>query len=157
MIYSCQNLIKKMLKRNGFILSVTVVLLLGMLPFNVFAASSSAGTVTSEVAVPESSKKWVSELTYEDRVAYEGMLKMKNSFQASLEFLPKDFHPEDSQYRTQVSKISLVFIVFGAIVLLPILLFVILRFACKKCVGPIKASQVTRTYRNLTWLIMSKA
>lgn len=87
---------------------------------------------------------------------YESYLDLKNSFQASLEYLPKTFHPEKDDYQQKVSLILIGFMVLAGFVLILDLIFLIMRFCCKKCVGPIKSSQVTRGYRNFTWILMGK-
>lgn len=87
---------------------------------------------------------------------YESYLDLKNSFQASLEYLPKTFHPEKDDYQQKVSLILIGFMVLAGFVLFLDIIFLIMRFCCKKCVGPIKSSQVTRGYRNFTWILMGK-
>jgi hypothetical protein len=104
--------------------------------------------------IPESSKKWNSSVSYEERQNYESYLDLKNSFQSSLEYLPKTFHPEKNDYQQKVSLILFAFMVLAGFVLFLDLIFLIMRFCCKKCVGPIKSSQVTRGYRNFTWILM---
>lgn len=118
--------------------------------------SVNPSTPAGQVSIPESSKKWKSLVSYEDRTVYEAMLIMKDSFQASLEVLPKSFQPEDESYIKHVAVIAIGFSVFAGIALVLIGLFLVLRFCCNKCVGPIKSSQVTRAYRNITWFLMSK-
>ncbi len=107
--------------------------------------------------IPESSKKWNSSVSFEERQIYESYLELKNSFQASLEYLPKTFHPEKDDYQQKVSLILIGFMVLAGFVLFLDLIFLIMRFCCKKCVGPIKSSQVTRGYRNFTWILMGNA
>ncbi len=109
----------------------------------------------NQLAVPESSKKWKSTVKYEERNEYEKLLKQKASFQISLSFLPKAYKPESADYLKTVASIILVFCVIAAFSFVLFTIFLILRFCCKKCVGPIKASQVSRAYRNVTWFLMS--
>lgn len=145
-----------MVKGNGFIFRVSTILLLLIFSSSGTVRSQSAAAYNDQVAVPESSKKWKSQVPYDERAAYEQMLKLKQSFQASLSFLPSSFQPQNSQYTVDVAKISIIFLAIGGVILLLIFIFLILRFCCKKCMGPIKASQITRTYRNFTWFVMSK-
>ena len=119
-------------------------------------ANGTSAATSNQVAIPESSKKWKSRVIYEERQEYEKMLKMKNSFQASLSFLPKSYMPESKEYLSKVSMIALVFLVLSGLFFVLIIIFLILRFCCNKCKGPVKTSQVTRAYRNITWFLMSK-
>lgn len=120
------------------------------------ASDSNSNTPSGIVSIPESSKKWTSNLTTDERQQYESMLDMKNSFKISLTFLPKSFRPDDLQYKINIQKVIGIFLGFAIVTILLIFIFMILRFCFKKCVGPVKSSQVTRAYRNITWLIMSK-
>lgn len=83
------------------------------------------------------------------------MLRMKNSFAAQIGLPPKTFRPEDLDYLTKVARIAIAFTIASFIILALIIAFCILRFGFKKCMGPIKMSQVTRSYRNITWIVMS--
>ncbi len=120
------------------------------------ASDSNSNTPSGIVSIPESSKKWTSNLTTDERQQYESMLDMKNSFKISLTFLPKSFRPDDLQYKINIQKVIGIFLGFAIVTILLIFIFMILRFCFKKCVGPVKSSQVTIAYRNITWLIMSK-
>jgi hypothetical protein len=115
----------------------------------------NSNPLNGNVKIPESSKKWTSNLSYEQRRQYENMLDMKNSFKISLYFLPPNFRPEDKNYRRDVQKVVVIFLAVATLITILILIFLILRFGFKKCLGPTKSSQVTRTYRNLTWLVLS--
>lgn len=84
------------------------------------------------------------------------MLVLKNSFKKSFKTLPQSFRVEDSKYITSIGQVTFAFSAFGFIILFLILIYIALRFCCKKCVGPIKINQITRTYRNITWVLMSK-
>ena len=118
--------------------------------------NNSTFNPSDQVSIPESSKKWTSKVSYEERQQYESMLLLKKSFQGSLNFLPISFHPESSEYVAKVGIILEGFIAISLFVLTLIILYLIMRFGCKKFIGPIKSSQVTRSYRNLTWILMSK-
>ena len=83
------------------------------------------------------------------------MIKLKESFKRTFQSLPKSFRIEDFDYIYSVGQVASAFIIFGLSILFFIILYLILRFGCKKCVGPVKASHVTRFYRNLTWFILS--
>jgi hypothetical protein len=109
------------------------------------------------VKIPESSKIWVSNLEKEQRNQYESMLEKKNSFKISLFFLPKTFRPDDTTYQRDVQKVVILFLAIATLITILILVFLILRFGFKKCLGPTKSSHVTRGYRNVTWLVMSKS
>lgn len=108
------------------------------------------------VAIPASSKNWNSSLTLEERNQYELMINLKSSFAVSLEFLPKTFEPESAQYLIDVGKISFGFGIIAGFVLLLVFFYLMLRFCCKKCIGPVKTSQVSKKYKKITWVLLSK-
>jgi len=83
------------------------------------------------------------------------MIDLKNSFASTLTYLPQHFEPENPEYLQRVFQIMVnFFYAVGAIGFL-VLVYLVLRFCCKKCVGPVKMSQITRSYRNTTWIILS--
>jgi hypothetical protein len=83
------------------------------------------------------------------------MIQLKESFKRSFPSLPKTFRIEDYDYLYSVGQVATAFIIFGLVILFFIILYLILRLGFKKCIGPVKASQVTKFYRNLTWFILS--
>ncbi len=84
------------------------------------------------------------------------MLELKFSLQTSLEFLPKRFEPESPDYLLEIGHIVALFVAFGGVILFLIICFLVLRFGFNKCTGPKKTSQITKGYRNITWVLMSK-
>jgi hypothetical protein len=108
-----------------------------------------------QLATPELSKNWKSLISYEDRKYYEDLLLIKKSFQVSLPFLPQEFHPESKTYYDQINTILFGFLIVSGVVTLLVLTYLAMRFCCNKCIGPIKSSQITKSYRNLTWIFMS--
>jgi hypothetical protein len=100
--------------------------------------------------------KWNSKLTEGERLSYKKMINLKNSFAASLPYLPQFFQPEDPKYLEKVFQIMINFFYFVGSIAFLILIYLVLRFCCKKCQGPTKMSQITRSYINYTWIILSK-
>lgn len=98
--------------------------------------------------------KWKSSLTEKQRLEYEEMIALKDSFAASLSFLPSAFGPEDPNYWRSLRKIVITFAAISAFPILFIIFYLVVRFILKKCRGPTKVSQVTRNYRNCTWIIV---
>ena len=81
------------------------------------------------------------------------MLDLKTSFTGSLSFLPTSFTPEKEDYW---KNLNLIIGVFGIIAAFPfgfVVFYLIVKFVCKKCRGPEKVSQVTRVYRNISWIL----
>jgi hypothetical protein len=111
---------------------------------------------SSDVFIPEASKRWISLITAEERRKYEEMIKLKNSFAISLGFLPKSFSPENPEYFKNVSQIVKLMSLIAGFFLALVIIFLVIRFGFKKCVGPTKVSQVNKNYRNTTWIIFSK-
>jgi hypothetical protein len=110
----------------------------------------------SEDETEPSTDEWQSKLTEAEKISYKKMINLKNSFAASLPYLPKHFTPEDLDYIVKVFQIMINFFYFVLAIGFLVLVYLILRFCCKKCVGPVKISQITRSYRNFTWIILSK-
>lgn len=111
---------------------------------------------SDQLASPESSKNWKSLISYEDRKYYENLLLIKKSFQVSLPFLPQEFHPESKTYFDQINSILIGFLIVSGVITSLVFFYLVMRFCCNKCIGPIKSSQITKSYRNITWILMSK-
>jgi hypothetical protein len=80
---------------------------------------------------------------------------MKDAFATGMPNIPKIFQPESPTYLKNVFYIQLDFFYFMAAVGILIFIYLVLRFCFKKCVGPIKMSKVTRSYKNFTWVLFS--
>ena len=104
-------------------------------------------------ATSSSNSKWHSKLTQEERDKYYEMIELKQSFAASMSFLPRNFSPEMSSYWTSLDYVVYIFLGIGAFPFAFVLFYFIVRFWCKKCRGPEKASKVTKSYRNITWIL----
>lgn len=100
-----------------------------------------------------SNSKWNSNLTIEERDAYYEMIKLKQSFAASMSFLPRNFSPEMESYWSSLDYVVYIFLGIGAFPFAFVIFYFIVRFWCKKCRGPEKASKVTKSYRNITWIL----
>ncbi len=99
---------------------------------------------------------WESELSEQEKISYKKMIDLKNSFASSLTYLPEYFEPENPEYLQRVFQIMINFLYAVGVIGFLVLVYLVLRFCCKKCVGPVKMSQITRSYRNATWIILSK-
>ena len=83
------------------------------------------------------------------------MIDIKESLKYSFKELPKTFRIEDRQYIDAIWQASSGFVVLAVITLCFVFLYLFLRFFSKKCIGPVKVSHITRSYRNLTWIMLS--
>lgn len=98
--------------------------------------------------------KYKSNLTNEEREQYEEMIDLKQSFSASLDSVSVSFSPEKQSYWDGLNHITLVFFLLSLFPIAIIIIYLLLRFLCKKCSGPRKATDITRFYRNSTWVFM---
>ncbi len=83
------------------------------------------------------------------------MIDLKESFKLSIKSLPKSFRIQDDDYYQQIFVVVKGFTIMALLVLGFIIFYLFLRFFCKKCVGPVKISHITKTYRNSTWFFLS--
>ena len=113
---------------------------------------SSLGILISLSESEESS--YETTLTEEERKAYEDIIFLKRSFSSTLSVVPQSFSPEKESYWKGLDNLMLIFIIIAIFPIVFILFYLIMRFACKKCVGPNKIKYVTKGYRNLTWAVM---
>ena len=113
---------------------------------------SSLGILISLSETEESS--YETTLTEEERKAYEDIIFLKRSFSSTLSVVPQSFSPEKESYWKGLDNLMLIFIIIAIFPIVFILFYLIMRFACKKCVGPNKIKYVTKGYRNLTWAVM---
>ena len=97
--------------------------------------------------------KYKSDLSQEDREKYESMIDLKKSFSASMD-LVQSFCPEKDNYWSSLNHVTLVFFLVSLIPIIFIIIYLLLRFVAKKFTGPRKASDITRLYRNSTWVLM---
>ena len=135
---------------------VNSVLLLNTCPSQkelLFTLQTSPRRLNILSAALTSNSKWESKLTQEERDKYYEMIELKESFAASMSFLPKNFSPEMQSYWTSLDYVVYIFLGIGAFPFAFVLFYFIVRFWCKKCRGPEKASQVTKSYRNITWIL----
>ena len=106
------------------------------------------------INLSETDNESKSSLNEEERVHYEEMINLKRSFTSSTSFLPQSFSPENEEYWSQLKTLLIVFIVIAVFPTLFIIFYLIMRFIFKKCAGPKKISDVSKTYRNITWGLM---
>ena len=99
-------------------------------------------------------KKYKSNITNEERINYEKMIDLKQSFTASLDSVSFTFTPEKQSYWNGLNHIIYVFFIISLFPIAIIIIYLLLRFLFKKCSGPTKESDITRFYRNSTWVLM---
>ena len=132
-------------------ISITTFLLLSLFSQISLCPSSSKNSLFRSLATTSSG--WSTTLSDTQRDEYKTMLDLKTSFTGSLSFLPTSFTPEKEDYW---KNLNLIIGVFGIIAAFPfgfVVFYLIVRFVCKKCRGPEKVSQVTRVYRNISWIL----
>ena len=95
-----------------------------------------------------------STLSVDERAPYESIVELKRSFASTMSYIPQSFKPETEEYWSGINTLLIIFIILAAFPTVFIIFYLIVRFICKKCTGPRKLSEVNKTYRNLTWLIM---
>ena len=66
------------------------------------------------------------------------------------------FQVEHKNYEKAIISTGIIFYGLAIIVSGVIFLYFILRFGCKKCIGPQGLKQITRNYRNISWFLFSK-
>lgn len=89
---------------------------------------------------------------------HQSWLEIKNTIERDdsiLKNLPKTLRIEDPDYYSGLLKINIVFFIFAGVILLLIFIYLLLRFCCKKCIGPVKNSQVTKSYKQTTAALTS--
>ena len=132
-------------------ISRTTFLLLSLFSQISLCPSSSKNSLFRSLATTSSG--WNTTLSDTQRDEYKTMLDLKTSFTGSLSFLPTSFTPEKEDYW---KNLNLIIGVFGIIAAFPfgfVVFYLIVKFVCKKCRGPEKVSQVTRVYRNISWIL----
>ena len=132
-------------------ISITTFLLLSLFSQISLCPSNSKNHLFRSLATTTSG--WNTSLSDTQRGEYKTMLDLKTSFTGSLSFLPTSFTPEKEDYW---KNLNLIIGVFGIIAAFPfgfVVFYLIVRFVCKKCRGPEKVSQVTRVYRNISWIL----
>lgn len=96
-------------------------------------------------------KKYQSKLTQSEREEYENEIDLKRSFSAALDKVYDSFSPEKQGYWDGLNYITFMFFIIALFPIVLIFVYLILRFLCKKCSGPRKATDITRFKRNCTW------
>ena len=132
-------------------ISITTFLLLSLFSQISLCPSNSKNHLFRSLATITSG--WNTSLSDTQRDEYKTMLDLKTSFTGSLSFLPTSFTPEKEDYW---KNLNLIIGVFGIIAAFPfgfVVFYLIVKFVCKKCRGPEKVSQVTRVYRNISWIL----
>ena len=114
---------------------------------------SSLGILIS-LSESESDSSYENTLSEEDRTSYEEMIQLKRSFSSTMDYIPQSFSPETETYWKQLNHLLIIFVIIAIFPLIFILFYLFMRFVLKKCAGPKKIKQVTKTYRNFTWIIM---
>lgn len=99
-------------------------------------------------------KKFKSSLTQEEREKYEEEIDLKRSFSATMEKVYNSFSPEKEDYWKGLDYITFLFFLISLIPIGFIVIYLILRFLCKKFTGPRKVTDITRFKRNCTWVLM---
>ena len=93
-------------------------------------------------------------LTDAERVDYEEKVTLKRGFAQTMSYVPQSFSPERESYWADLRFLVIIFVLIAIIPTACIIVYIILRFVCKKCVGPQKISKVNKNYRNFTWAMM---
>lgn len=112
---------------------------------------SSLGILISLSESDESS--YENTLTQEERESYEEIIELKRSF-SSMKYIPQSFSPEKEKYWKELNSFLILFIIIAMVPTAFIIAYLFLRFVLKKCEGPKKIKQVSKNYRNITWVIM---
>ena len=106
------------------------------------------------IAFAEEESYFESNLTPDERAGYEEMVTLKRSFSTTMSYVPQSFSPEKESYWHDLNVLVLIFILIAIVPFVCMIIYLILRFGCNKCVGPQKLSKVNKVYRNLTWALM---
>ena len=93
-------------------------------------------------------------LTKEERTPYEEKVVLKRSFSSTMSYIPQSFSPEKEKYWKDLNSLLVVFTIIAIFPTVFIIFYFVMRFCFKKCAGPKKIKQVTKIYRNSTWIIM---
>ena len=101
-----------------------------------------------------SDNKFISQLTNDERQKYEEMIDSKRAFSASMNKVYKSFNPEREGYWKGLNYVTLLFFYISLVLIVAIIFYLILRFLLNKCPGPKKATDITRCYRNTSWVLM---
>ena len=99
-------------------------------------------------------QKYQSSLTQGEREEYENEIDLKRSFSAALDKVYDSFSPEKEGYWDGLNYITFMFFIIALFPIVLIFIYLILRFLCKKCSGPRKATDITRFKRNCTWVTL---
>jgi len=54
----------------------------------------------------------------------------------------------------EVNGYGLIFYGLGGFFIILIIIYMILRFGCGKCVGPTTMKEINRSFRNITWVLV---
>ena len=71
-----------------------------------------------------------------------------------MKYIPQSFSPEKEKYWKELNSFLILFIIIAMVPTAFIIAYLFLRFILKKCEGPKKIKQVSKIYRNITWVIM---
>ena len=93
-------------------------------------------------------------LTKEERTPYEEKVVLKRSFSSTMSYIPQSFSPEKEKYWKDLNSLLIVFTIIAIFPTVFIIFYLVMRFYFKKCAGPKKLKQVTKIYRNSTWIVM---
>ena len=93
-------------------------------------------------------------LTKEERTPYEEKVVLKRSFSSTMSYIPQSFSPEKEKYWKDLNSLLVVFTIIAIFPTVFIIFYFVMRFCFKKCAGPKKIKQVTKIYRNSTWIVM---
>ena len=92
-------------------------------------------------------------LTKEERTPYEEKVALKRSFSSTMSYIPQSFSPEKETYWKDLNSLLIVFTIIAIFPTVFIIFYLVMRFYFKKCAGPKKLKQVTKFYRNSTWIV----
>ena len=104
--------------------------------------------------VSTNDNKFISKLSNEEREKYEEMIDSKRAFSASMDKVYKSFSPEREGYWNGLNSVTLLFFYISLVIIVAIIFYLLLRFLFKKCKGPKNATDITRCYRNTSWVLM---
>ena len=93
-------------------------------------------------------------LTKEERTPYEEKVVLKRSFSSTMSYIPQSFSPEKEKYWKDLNSLLVIFTIIAIFPTVFIIFYFVMRFCFKKCAGPKKIKQVTKMYRNSTWIVM---
>ena len=138
----------------NFLLNLNIIITRNLCPNNPLINIGYITTQQNISLITTNGNKYDSIITNEERVNYEKMIELKQSFTASLNSVSASFTPEKQSYWDGLNHIIFVFFMLSLFPIAFIIIYLLLRFLFKKCSGPKEESDITRFYRNSTWVLI---